>query len=88
MSASLQIATVLGSVTPPGRLRRALTEAVDRAAGTDPDRPARFELIDLAERQIAFADGRARRAAGRGGGAGAALRGVPPLGPAPLAARF
>jgi len=47
----------LGSVTPPGRLHRALSEAGDRAK-TGPARPASIELIDLAEQRIAFADGR------------------------------
>jgi FMN reductase len=54
----LQITVVLGSVTPPGRLRRALSGAVDRAAADRAARPARIELIDLAEQRIAFADGR------------------------------
>lgn len=45
---------VLGSVTPPGRLRRALVEALDRAAGHGLD----SRLIDLADARIAFADGR------------------------------
>lgn len=51
----LQITVVLGSVTPPGRLHRALSDAVDRAAG---NRPARIELIDLGAQRIAWADGR------------------------------
>jgi FMN reductase len=49
---SIQLVAVLGSVTPPGRLRRAVDEALARARG------AHTELIDLAERRIAFADGR------------------------------
>ena len=61
MSETLKITAVLGSVTPPGRLHRALSEAVDRAGHTNPAHPgrtARVELIDLAEQRIAFADGR------------------------------
>jgi FMN reductase len=52
---TLRLTAVLGSVTPPGRLRRALSDAVERlrAAGA-----VEAELIDLAERRIAFADGR------------------------------
>jgi FMN reductase len=51
-STSIQLTAVVGSVTPPGRLRRAVDEALARAHG------AQTQLIDLAERQIAFADGR------------------------------
>ena len=50
----IDLTAVLGSVTAPGRLRRALAEALDRL---DPTR-AHGRLIDLAERRIAFADGR------------------------------
>jgi FMN reductase len=48
------LVAILGSATPPGRLRRAVAEALDRAAagGTE------VELIDLAERTVAPADGR------------------------------
>ncbi|HEY6891817.1 MAG TPA: NAD(P)H-dependent oxidoreductase, partial [Solirubrobacter sp.] len=42
------IAAVVGSVTPPGRLRRAVAEALDRAA-------APSTLIDLAEHPLPFA---------------------------------
>jgi FMN reductase len=49
---SIELTAVVGSVTPPGRLRRAVDEALARAQG------AQTELIDLAERQIPFADGR------------------------------
>ena len=47
---------VLGSVTPPGRLHRALGWALDSAAAVD----ARVErrLLNLADHRIAFADGR------------------------------
>ena len=61
MSETLRITAVLGSVTPPGRLHRALSEAVDRAGQTNavqPGRTVRVELIDLAEQRVAFADGR------------------------------
>ncbi len=50
----ITLTAVLGSVTPPGRLLRALSEAVGRL---DPAL-AQAELIDLADRRIAFADGR------------------------------
>jgi FMN reductase len=51
----IRLTAVVGSVTPPGRLRRAVAEALDRtvAAGL-----ATVELIDLADTRIAFADGR------------------------------
>jgi len=45
------LVAIIGSTTPPGRLRRAVAEALDRATA-----PA--TLIDLAEQRIAFADGR------------------------------
>jgi FMN reductase len=51
------ILAVIGSVTPPGRLRRAVAEALDRS-------PEATSLIDLAERRIAFADGRPPEALG------------------------
>lgn len=44
---------VLGSVTPPGRLRGAVSEGLGRLTG------ASTELIDLAEYEIAFAGGHA-----------------------------
>jgi FMN reductase len=55
MPEPIDITAVLGSVTPPGRLRRAVEEALERAAIRSDVRPA---LVDLAERDIAFADGR------------------------------
>ncbi len=45
---------VLGSVTPPGRLRGAVAGALERATAAG----RRTELVDLAEVQVAFADGR------------------------------
>lgn len=42
---------IVGSVTPPGRLRSAVAGAVNRAA-------ASARLVDLAEVRVAFADGR------------------------------
>jgi FMN reductase len=48
------LVAILGSATPPGRLRRAVAEALARAA-TD---GAEVELIDLGEQTIAPADGR------------------------------
>ena len=44
----------LGSTTPPGRLRRALEEATERAAADGVD----VDFLDLAEVDVAFADGR------------------------------
>lgn len=46
------IAVILGSVTPPGRLRRALARAVEAFPGAD------AELLDLGEHRVSFADGR------------------------------
>ena len=51
----VRLLVVLGSVTPPGRLRRALEDAISRA---EQDPYADIELIDLADRELAFADGR------------------------------
>lgn len=51
----LRIVTVVGSATPPGRLRRAVEESGARAAERD---GAAVELIDLADVRIAAADGR------------------------------
>ncbi|HEX3737897.1 MAG TPA: NADPH-dependent FMN reductase [Solirubrobacterales bacterium] len=48
------LVAIVGSATPPGRLRRAVAEALARAA----DAGAGVELIDLGERTIAAADGR------------------------------
>jgi FMN reductase len=45
------LVAVLGSVTPPGRLRRGVGDALDRVS------EASTELIDLAEHEIAFAGG-------------------------------
>ncbi len=45
---------VVGSTTPPGRLRRALEGAIERA-GAD---GLTADLLDLAEVDVAFADGR------------------------------
>lgn len=51
----VRLLVVLGSATPPGRLRLALQEAVARA---ERDNQLEIELIDLAEHELAFADGR------------------------------
>jgi FMN reductase len=51
----MRLVAVLGSVTPPGRLHRALGEAVERAQQGG---GVSVELIDLATRRIAPADGR------------------------------
>jgi FMN reductase len=55
MPAPIDITALLGSVTPPGRLRRAVDEALQRAAARNDARPF---LVDLADTRIAFADGR------------------------------
>ena len=44
---------VLGSTTPPGRLHRALDEAIERAVG----RGADADLFDLGAHSLGFADG-------------------------------
>lgn len=49
---ALKIAVILGSVTPPGRLRRALAGAIDAFSAAD------AELLDLGEHRVSFADGR------------------------------
>ncbi len=56
----MRLVVVLGSATAPGRLHRALAEAVERAEGNGTS----VELIDLAERRIAPADGRPPEALG------------------------
>lgn len=50
-----RLVAIVGSVTPPGRLRRAIDEAVERL-GTRGD--AEATVIDLAGLTLAFADGR------------------------------
>jgi FMN reductase len=50
---AVDVTVVIGSATPPGRLRRAVAEALERAAGEG----ASATLIDLAEARIANADG-------------------------------
>jgi FMN reductase len=52
----MKLVAVIGSATPPGRLGRATSEAVARAADRGDGLEA--ETIDLAERRIAPADGR------------------------------
>jgi FMN reductase len=49
-----RLVAVLGSVTRPGRLHAAVSQALERAAAAG----ARTELIDLAATRVAFADGR------------------------------
>lgn len=55
MAARAKLVVVLGSVTPPGRLRRALEEAIAEA---EEQGGVEAELLDLAELRVAFADGR------------------------------
>lgn len=45
-----EVIAVVGSVTPPGRLRRAVAEGLER-------RPVPGELLDLADLELPFADG-------------------------------
>lgn len=49
------VAGVLGSVTPPGRLRKALEHALAFCAAGDPS--AQTRLVDLAEYRLSFAGG-------------------------------
>jgi FMN reductase len=49
-----RIAAVLGSVTPPGRLHRALTQAAERAGSGG----ATVDVLDLANFRLDFVDGR------------------------------
>jgi FMN reductase len=48
-----KLVAILGSATPPGRMRKALASALDAAPGT-----LACELVDLGEHRIAWADGR------------------------------
>jgi FMN reductase len=52
---TVSIVAVIGSVTPPGRLRRAVEQALERLTERT---CTQTHLIDLAETKIAFADGR------------------------------
>jgi FMN reductase len=49
----MRLVAILGSVTPPGRLRMALAGALERSRSD-----VESMLLDLAELRIAFADGR------------------------------
>jgi FMN reductase len=50
-----RLVAIVGSVTPPGRLRRAVDEAAERLQGRG---GADAQVIDLAEVTLGFADGR------------------------------
>jgi FMN reductase len=65
MSDPVRITTVLGSVTPPGRLHRALTEALARL---DPAVAFSefFDLADLELGELGYADGRPPEELGAG----------------------
>jgi FMN reductase len=52
----LKLVAILGSVTAPGRLHRALSEALERLSD---QYPVDIDLVDLADVKIALADGRA-----------------------------
>jgi FMN reductase len=51
----MKLVAVIGSVTPPGRLSRALSEAMARAA----NRGHSTDVIDLGSVHVGYADGRA-----------------------------
>jgi FMN reductase len=53
---SIKLVAILGSVTPPGRLLNATRAMLDEAQAVHPD--LEVELINLADKKIAFADGR------------------------------
>lgn len=57
-----KLAAVLGSVTPPGRLLKALATMADAALAADPE--LETDIINLADVRITFADGRAPDAYG------------------------
>lgn len=57
-----RLTAVLGSVTPPGRLLKALAAMTAAAQAADPGLEA--EIVNLADLRIAFADGRAPDAYG------------------------
>lgn len=57
---TVNLVVVLGSVTPPGRLHRALVRALEGMQGA----AAQVRLIDLAAHRIGFADGRPPAAMG------------------------
>ncbi len=52
----MQIVGVLGSVTPPGRMSRALARLLDAVRDVEPS--VETQLVDLADYRISFADGR------------------------------
>jgi FMN reductase len=62
---TLRLVAVVGSVTPPGRLHRAVEEAVERARPLVAD----AELVDLGALRISFADGREPHSVGDDTGA-------------------
>jgi FMN reductase len=53
----MKLTAIVGSATPPGRLRRAVDEALTRAVDANAD-ALDTQLIDLAEVTVANADGR------------------------------
>jgi len=57
-----KLTAVLGSVTPPGRLLKALTAMAAAAKAADP--ALEVDIVNLADVRIAFADGRAPEAYG------------------------
>jgi FMN reductase len=54
----VRLLAVLGSSTPPGRLHRALAQALDRGHEALRELDADTRLIDLSELRLSFADGR------------------------------
>ncbi len=53
----VRLLVVVGSVTAPGRLRRALEDAIARSRADQLQDDLEIELIDLAERRVSLADG-------------------------------
>jgi hypothetical protein len=86
----VRLLVVLGSVTPPGRLRRALEEAIARAqhAHRQDDPEIEIELIDLAEQRLSFAATALDELIAGAASLAARTREDTLLGPSPLAARM
>ena len=54
-----RLLAIVGSVTPPGRLLNATRWLLDSTSASRSD--LEIELINLADKKLAFADGRPRR---------------------------
>ena len=53
---AIKLVAILGSVTPPGRMLNAIRRLLDDAKASHPE--IEVELINLADKKVAFADGR------------------------------